>query len=445
MSTENKNYALPIAIMFALFAMISFVTNLAAPFGTIWRNEYAGSNVLGMMGNMMNFLAYFFMGIPAGNMLVKIGYKKTALIAMAVGVLGLFTQFLSSKIGAEVEVFAFGGFTIKLNFIIYLLGAFICGFCVCMLNTVVNPMLNLLGGGGNKGNQLIQTGGALNSLSGTLTPLFVGALIGTVTAQTTMTDIAPLLFIAMGVFATAFIVISFLSIPEPHLQKGGSIKEKFSHSPWSFRHTVLGVIGIFIYVGVEIGIPGTLNFYLADASEKGAGLLTNGAAIGGAIAAIYWLLMLVGRSISSAISGKVSSRTQLIVVSATAILFILIAIFTPKTVTISMPGYSVTDGFNMSQVPLSAMFLVLCGLCTSVMWGGIFNLAVEGLGKYTAQASGIFMMMVVGGGILPLVQQFISDSVGYMASYWLMIAALIYLLYYGLVGCKNVNKDIPVE
>ena len=445
MNTEKKNYALPIAIMFALFAMISFVTNLAAPFGTIWRNEYAGSNVLGMMGNMMNFLAYLFMGIPAGNMLVKIGYKKTALIAMAVGVLGLFTQFLSSKIGAETSVFAFGGFTIKLNFIIYLLGAFICGFCVCMLNTVVNPMLNLLGGGGNKGNQLIQTGGALNSLSGTLTPLFVGALIGSVTAQTTMTDVAPLLFIAMGVFATAFAVISFVSIPEPHLQKGDIKKEVFAHSPWSFRHTVLGVIGIFIYVGVEIGIPGTLNFYLSDASGKGAGLLTNGAAIGGAIAAIYWLLMLVGRSISSAISGKVSSRTQLIVVSATAIVFVLIAIFTPKAITISMPGYNGTEGFNTSQVPLSALFLVLCGLCTSVMWGGIFNLAVEGLGKYTAQASGIFMMMVVGGGVLPVLQQFISDSVGYMASYWLIIAALAYLLFYGLVGCKNVNKDIPVE
>jgi len=445
MSTEKKNYALPIGIMFALFAMISFVTNLAAPFGTIWRNEYAGSNVLGMMGNMMNFLAYLFMGIPAGNMLVKIGYKKTALIAMAIGVLGLFTQFLSSKIGAETAVFTSGGFIIKLNFIIYLLGAFICGFCVCMLNTVVNPMLNLLGGGGNKGNQLIQTGGALNSLSGTLTPLFVGALIGTVTVQTTMTDIAPLLFIAMGVFTTAFVVISFLSIPEPHLQKGGVKKETFTHSPWSFRHTVFGVIGIFIYVGVEIGIPGTLNFFLSDASEKGAGILTNGAAIGGAIAAIYWLLMLVGRSISSAISGKVSSRTQLIVVSATAIFFVLFAIFTPKTVTVSMPGYSVTNGFNMSQVPLSALFLVLCGLCTSVMWGGIFNLAVEGLGKYTAQASGIFMMMVVGGGILPVLQQFISDSVGYMASYWLIVAALAYLLFYGLVGSKNVNKDIPVE
>lgn len=441
---QNSNLV-AIITMFFIFAMISFVTNLAAPFGTIWKNQYAGANTLGMMGNMMNFLAYLFMGIPAGNMLVKIGYKKTALIAMAIGFLGLFTQYLSSLFGADTQVFMLGEFSIKLNFIVYLLGAFICGFCVCMLNTVVNPMLNLLGGGGNKGNQLIQTGGALNSMSGTLTPLFVGALIGTVTAKTAMSDVAPLLFIAMGVFIAAFIVISFVAIPEPHLRKAGAKLEKLSHSPWNFRHTVLGVVGIFIYVGIEIGIPGTLNFYLADDTAKGAGILENGAAIGGAIAAIYWLLMLVGRLASSAISGKVSSRTQLIVVSATAICFILLAIFISKDVKISMPGYSVESGFQMSEVPISALFLVLCGLCTSVMWGGIFNLAVEGLGKYTAQASGIFMMMVVGGGVLPLLQQFISDSVGYLASYWLIIACLAYLLFYALVGCKNVNKDIPVE
>ena len=446
MITEKKNgNIVAIITMFFIFAMISFVTNLAAPFGTIWKNQYAGANTLGMMGNMMNFLAYLFMGIPAGNMLVKIGYKKTALIAMAVGFLGLFTQYLSSLFGTGVEVFNLGAHAIQLNFIIYLLGAFICGFCVCMLNTVVNPMLNLLGGGGNKGNQLIQTGGALNSLSGTLTPLFVGALIGTVTPNTAMSDVSPLLFIAMGVFIAAFVIISFITIPEPHLRKNGAQKETFTHSPWNFHHTVLGVIGIFIYVGIEIGIPGTLNFYLADSSEKGAGLLVDGAAIGGAIAAMYWMLMLVGRSASSAISGKVSSRTQLIVVSAVAICFVLIAIFTPKDVRMSMPGYSVEKGFQMAQVPISALFLVLCGLCTSVMWGGIFNLAVEGLGKYTAQASGIFMMMVVGGGVLPLIQQFISDTVGYMSSYWIIIAGLAYLLYYALVGSKNINKDIPVD
>ena len=403
---QNGNL-IAIITMFFLFAMISFVTNLAAPFGTIWKNQYAGANTLGMMGNMMNFLAYLFMGIPAGNMLVKIGYKKTALIAMAVGFFGLLTQYISSLVGADVSVFSMGEYTIKLNFIIYLLGAFICGFCVCMLNTVVNPMLNLLGGGGNKGNQLIQAGGALNSLSGTLTPLFVGVLIGSVTPQTAMSDVAPLLFIAMGVFIFTYIIISFVSIPEPHLRKGKVQKEQHPHSPWSFRHTVLGVIGIFIYVGIEIGIPGTLNFYLADSTEKGAGLLTDGAAIGGAIAAIYWLLMLVGRFASCGISGKVSSRVQLITVSIVAICFILIAIFTPKEVTVSMPGYSADNGFQMASVPLSALFLVLCGLCTSIMWGGIFNLAVEGLGIYTAQASGIFMMKVVGGGILPLIRQII--------------------------------------
>ena len=442
---KQKSNLVAIITMFFMFAMISFVTNLAAPLGTIWKNAYEGSNVLGIMGNMMNFLAYLFMGIPAGNLLVSIGYKKTSLWALGVGLVGLLTQYISSRVGADISMFAFGDFDIKLNFIIYLLGAFICGLCVCMLNTVVNPMLNMLGGGGNKGNQLIQSGGALNSLSGTLTPLFVGALIGTVTKDTSMVTVAPMLIVAMFVFVVAFMIISMVTIPEPHLRKAGKVEEKLAHSPWSFRHTTLGVIGIFIYVGIEIGIPGTLNFYLEDDTARGAGILTDGAAIGGAIAAVYWLLMLVGRTASSAISDKVSSRTQLVVVSSVAICLVVAAIVTPKSVTILMPGYSVDSGFDMFKVPISALFLVLCGLCTSIMWGGIFNLAVEGLGKYTAKASGIFMMMVVGGGVLPLVQQVISDSNGYMASYWLIVAGLVYLLFYGLVGYKNVNKDIPVE
>ena len=430
-----------IVAMFFLFAMISFVTNLAAPLGTIWKNNYEWS---GMLGNMMNFLAYLFMGIPAGNLLVRIGYKKTALYAMVVGLVGLVFQWLSGIVGAETGVFAVGGQTVTLNFVIYLLGAFICGFCVCMLNTVVNPMLNQLGGGGNTGNQLVQTGGSFNSLAGTLTPLFVGMLIGQVTDTTSMTDVAPLLFIAMGVFVVAFIIISAVAIPEPHMKKAGESvkKEKSPYSPWSFRHTVLGVIGIFFYVGIEVGIPGVLIFYLSDSAASG--IQGNAAAVAGGVAAIYWLLMLVGRLVSSVISGKVSSRTQLIVVSTAAIAFICIAIFMPDSIRMSMPAYSAADGFSMALVPAKALFLVLCGLCTSVMWGGIFNLAVEGLGKYTAKASGIFMMMVVGGGVMPLIQNAIATSVGYMASYWLVIAMLAYLLYYGLVGCKNVNTDIPV-
>ncbi|MDE5552766.1 MAG: MFS transporter [Muribaculaceae bacterium] len=437
---KSNGRSVAIVAMFFLFAMISFVTNLAAPFGTIWQNNYHWA---GMVGNFMNFLAYLIMGIPAGTLLVKIGYKKTALWAIAIGAIGIFVQYLSSLFGAETPVFPVGDDHVMLNYIIYLLGAFISGFCVCMLNTVVNPMLNMLGGGGNKGNQLIQLGGSLNSLAGTLTPLFVGMLIGNVTKETSMTDVAPLLWIAMGVFVLAFVIISSVTIPEPHMRKDGDSSEKNAHSPWSFRHTVLGVIGIFFYVGLEVGIPGVMIFWLSDSAASG--IETNATAVAGAVAAIYWLLMLVGRLSSSVISGKVSSKIQLTVVSAVAIVLILLAILLPTSIRVSMPAYSVESGFSMAQVPISAMMLVLCGLCTSIMWGGIFNLAVEGLGKYTAKASGIFMMMVVGGGVMPLVQNAIARSVSYMASYWLVIAMLVYLLYYAVIGCRNVNKDIPVD
>ncbi len=428
-----------IVAMFFLFAMISFVTNLAAPIGTIWKNSYSWA---GMMGNLMNFLAYLFMGIPAGNLLVKIGYKKTALWAMAIGFVGLGVQYLSSLIGADTGLFSVSGQPVMLNFIIYLLGAFISGFCVCMLNTVVNPMLNMLGGGGAKGNQLLQAGGSCNSLSGTLTPLFVGMLIGTVTKDTSLGDVTPLLLIAMGVFVVSFIIISFVKIPEP-AKTAGAKKVRYPHSPWNFRHTVLGVIGIFFYVGIEVGIPGVLIFYLSD--SKASGVTENATAVAGAVAAVYWLLMLVGRLSSSLISGKVSSRTQLIFVSATAITLVFLAMFLPNAIRVSMPAYSVESGFSMAEVPISALMLVLCGLCTSVMWGGIFNLAVEGLGKYTAQASGIFMMMVVGGGVMPLIQNALADSLGYMNSYWLVVVMLAYLFYYALIGSKNVNKDIPTS
>ncbi len=431
-SKQSGRFIAIIAMMF-IYAMISFVTNLAAPIGVIWKNqpELMGSNTLGMMGNMMNFLAYLFMGIPAGKMLIKIGYKKTALAAIAVGFVGVLVQYLS-------------GFPVGLTgFWVYLLGAFICGFSVCMLNTVVNPMLNLLGGGGNRGNQLNLIGGTLNSLAGTLTPMLVGALVGTVTKDTAISDVNLVLYIAMTVFAGAFIVLSFIPIADPEM--GKATKDTvFEHSPWAFRHCTLGVIGIFVYVGVEIGIPGTLNFYISDTSASGAGVLGDAAAIGGFVAGTYWLLMLVGRFVAGFIADKVSSRVMMITVSTVAMVLILVAIMLSKETTTSMPVFT-GSSFAMVTVPVSALLLVLCGLCTSVMWASIFNLATEGLGKYTAAASGIFMMMVVGGGVLPLIQNFIADKAGYMVSYFVPFAALAYLLYYAVWGCKNVNKDIPVD
>ena len=304
-----------------------------------------------------------------------------------------------------------------------------------MLNTVVNPMLNLLGGGGNKGNQLIQTGGSLNSLSGTLTPMLVGVLVGTLTKETSMLSVAPLVLTGIVIFVLAFIIISFVKIQEP---QSNLSKVKYEHSPLAFRHCRLGVIAIFFYVGIEIGIPGELNAWISRENFEGA------AAVAGSLAAIYWLMMLVGRFLSSIISGKVSTRTQMVTVSSVGLILVLIAILLPESITFRPPqieALNITSG----EVPLKCLFLFLCGLCTSVMWGGIFNLAVEGLGKYTAKASGLFMTMVVGGGIMPFIQDWIGRNFGYVNSYWLIVAMLAYILFYSFSGSKNVNTDIPVS
>ena len=415
MTKEKKNGALVsiIAMMF-LFAMISFVTNMAAPFGTIWDDHYDWA---GMMGNMMNFAAYLFMGIPAGILITKIGYKKTALVALALGFIGMATQYLSSTMNpSEIS-----------TYVIYLIGAFICGFCVCILNTVVNPMLNQLGGGGNRGNQLIQTGGTLNSLAATLTPMFVGMLIGETTEKTTMESVQPLLFIAMGIFLISFAIIYFTKLQEPETEAQNVMQGV--KGALGFRHLVLGIIAIFFYVGIEVGIPGQLLFYLTEPVAEGGVL--GSAPIAGAIAGIYWLLMLVGRFSSSLISGKVSPRTQLTCTTILAIILLLIAIFMPEDVKMTLKG---------AEVPIKVLFIILCGICTSVMWGVVFNLATEGLGKYTAAASGLFMTMVVGGGVMPLIQNFMSDEVGHIQSYWLVIAMLAYMLFYALVGSKPSQK-----
>ena len=436
MSNQQKNgNIIAIVTMMFLYAMIAFVTNLAATIGVVMKNdpEVGGSNMLAMLGNFMNFFAYLFLGIPAGKMLTRIGYKKTAMLGILVGFIGVTVQWIS---GFE----ALEGYH---DNAIYLLGAFVSGLSVCLLNTVVNPMLNLLGGGGNRGNQLNLMGGTLNSLSGTLTPMLVGALIGEVTKETDFVEINLVLYIAMAVFAGAFIALALIPIQDPEIGRVTS-ETKFEHSPWQFRHCLLGVIAIFLYVGVEVGIPGTLNFYIADTTDKGAGLLANAAAIGGFVAGTYWLLMLVGRLCSSFIADKVSSKMMMIVTNGVGVILILLAIFIPKTVMTSMPLFT-GSSFAMTEVPVSAMLLVLCGLCTSIMWASIFNLATEGLGKYTAQASGIFMMMVVGGGVLPVVQNFFADIFGYMPSYFVYFLAVAYMFYYALIGCKNVNKDIPVD
>ena len=422
---QSKGNVFAIATMFALFFMIAFVTNFASPMGVIAKNQFQASNALSQLGNAANFIAYLFMGIPGGLILKRKGYKFTALAAIAVGFAGVGVQLISGYVS---------------SFAVYVLGAFIAGFSMCMLNLVVNPMLNTLGGGGNKGNQLVQFGCSLNSVGATLSPAVLGWLIGEITKDTAFIKAAPALMIAMGIFALAFVIVAFSKIPEPHMEtaeekaarlSGQSSVMKDIAATLKFRHFTLGALAIFFYIVIEVGVPSMGMLYMTDCVKDAAGEITSkgpgyvGGAVAGVVCGAYWFLMMCGRLLGGVVGGKISSRVQVSFLASLGIALLFAVMFVPVKM-ITLFGY---------QFPLSMAFMVAVGLCTSVMWGGIFNMAAEGLGKYVPMGSGIFMCMVFGGILIP-VQGLIADKVGILNSYWLSIGLLAYVLFYALIGSR---------
>ena len=404
-------------MMIALFAMIAFVTNLCSPMAVIVQNQFGATELESQIGNYANFIAYLVMGIPSGMLIVKFGYKKTALIALGVGIVGMLLELLSGSMG---------------SYLIYLLGAFVSGFCMCMLNTVVNPMLNVLGGGGNTGNQLIQIGGAFNSAAAVAVYIILGALIGEVTKETGIADAAPAMYIALAIFVLAAVVLFFTKIEEP---KQEPVKMELVKGALSYRHFALGALAIFLYMSVEVGTPTYMIKYLIGEVGISAGVAS-------LIAAVYWFAMFVGRSIGGSIGGKVSSRAMVSTVAVAAIALLAFGILSPASWTVNVPG---VDWANLSmiwvEVPIGVAAFICVGLCTSVMWGGIFNMAVEGLGKYTAAASGIFMTMVFGCAVMVAVQAFVIDVTGsILGSYIIPLICAGYILFYALIGSKPAKK-----
>lgn len=423
MSNQKKQWG-AIIIMIALFAMIAFVTNLCTPMATIIKNQGEISNVLAQIGNYGNFVAYLVMGIPAGMLIAKFGYKKTALIGLAIGILGIAIQWYSGQIENPKE-------NLGLVFGIYLVGAFIAGFCMCILNCVVNPMLNILGGGGNAGNQLIQTGGVFNSTAAVCCYILMGALISDAT-KAKISDATPALMIALGIFVLAFIIIAMTKIEEP---EQAPVEVSLIKGAMSHRHFALGALAIFLYMGIEVGVPNFVQQYLTNEMKIPAGTV-------GMLVAVYWFMMLIGRFVGASIGGKVSSRIMITTVSVATLALVLFGMYAPTDVLVAFPGVdwgSLTVVWQ--DVPVGIFAFLLVGLCTSVMWGGIFNMAVEGLGKYTAIASGIFMTMVFGCAVMMFIQASVADAVGYIQSYWVVVFCAAYLLFYALVGSRVSKRE----
>ena len=157
-----------------------------------------------------------------------------------------------------------------------------------------------------------------------------------------------------------------------------------------------------------------------------------GSVVAGSVCGAYWFCMMLGRLAGGALGAKISSRVMISVCAVFGIALMLAAMFLPVEM-VSVCG---------KKFPMAMCAMALCGLCTSVMWGGIFNMAAEGLGKYVPMGSGIFMAMVVGGLLLPL-QGFVADKFGILNSYWMTIALFAYVLFYALIGSR-VSKRADV-
>ena len=435
--TRKSGNLIAIVTMFALYAMCGFMTYLAAPAGRIWGEAegIAGHATLGMMGNMMNFLAYLLIGYPMGMVLQKFGYKKTALVATGLGAAGILVQ-LSSGYVDPGKVAGIPG-----AWFIYLFGAFISGASNCFLNGVICPMLNSIVGGGNKGNQLNLAGGACNSMFQGAAMVVVPAIVGEMNANTRFADVTGVLLVAAAIFIAATLIIAFLPIKNPTEKAKDVVYER---SALAFRHCLLGVIGIFLYMGVEAGIP-------AATSSKDIQALMGGgdaaAVMAGTLGGLVFILMLCGRLLGAAFGGKVSPRAMLLGASGLSLVLLAVGVTLIKCgVTI---GWEVAGkegaAATVIQVPVGAFCFVVMGLCTSVMWSVIFNLSTEGVGKYTEQASGLFMTMVVGGGLLPLLATWIGDKAGFLVSFVVPAVCLAYLFVYALAFSKNVNPEIKID
>ena len=404
-----------VATMFALFFVIAFVTNFGGSMGVVVKNQFGASNTASQLGSAANFFAYLFMGIPGGLILGRRGYKFTILLATFVGFVGVGIQLIS-------------GFLC--SFPVYVTGAFVAGFAMCLLNLVVNPLLNTLGGGGNGGNRLVQFGSSFNSVGGTLAPVLLGYLIGGEVSAAKVADVTPVMMIAMAIFVLAFAVVAFSRIPEPHLEttEERQTRRTAGSSVWNdvlrtlgCRHFTLGAVAMFLYIVIEFGIPSTALLYMTESGKP----WYVGAAVAGSVGGAYCLFMMFGRVLGGCIGSKVSARHMVAVCAAVAI-GLLLAIMCLPLQMVEIAG---------TRLPVSMVLVAVCGLCTSVMWGGIFNLATEGLGRYVPIGSGIFMTMCVGGILLPM-QGWVADGVGILNSYWFTVVLLAYVLYYAVAGSR---------
>ena len=410
------NYTGAFLTMVFLFFVVGFLTTVNTQFQAPLKETF-----LGEMGSLKNtfatlitfswFLAYPVCGGLGSRWINRYGYRSTLVRGLAMMALGLLLFFLSAwsaSAFSEARI-SLGEMSLPPAFVVFLLGSFVVGGSATVLQVVINPYLSACEVRGTQSVQRLAIGGSANAIGTTVAPYFV---TGIVFGGLAMEDIeAGMLMVPFFALACVIVLVSLVLMRAPLPDIAGTRADsevKLERSVWSFRHLTLGVIAIFFYVGAEVCIGANITMYAFEQSMAAPAL----------IATIYWGGILAGRLVGSTLS-KVSPRVQLTVTTVGATVLTVAAILSDN-----------------------AWALALVGLCHSIMWGAIFTLSVKDLGKYTTVASGVFMIGVVGGAVLPLLQGICADMLGgWRATWWLVVACELYMLYYAQIGSKIRKND----
>jgi MFS transporter, FHS family, L-fucose permease len=410
MTAQNKQSAaltspgflVPFITVTALFFIFGFITNLNMALVPHLRKIFDLPYGLAMLAESAFFLAYFIFSAPTSKLIEVIGYKRTMVVSLFIQVVGCLLFVPAARL---------------VSFPLFLTAVFVVGAGVTALQTSANPYVSILGPEHSAPIRLTLAQ-AFNSIGGTIAPLVAGAYIltdpGKLASKASIANTVrgPYIAIAAGLLLLGC-AVAFSHLPAitetQSFRPGKEGDPVLSRSIWSYKHTVLGALGIFFYVGVEVGLASiAVNYFNTQgmSTAKTASFLLS----------LYWFGMLVGRLLGSWILTRVKSGKLLGIFGFAAAALIFTSMFTSGQVAI--------------------WTLVLCGLFNSIMFPNIFTLGIVGLGPMTSKGSGLLMTAVVGGAVVPYLLGALADKVGIQHAFILPVICYLYIAFYGLWGSK---------
>lgn len=399
MSEQPTNYRFALTALTSLFFMWGFITCLNDILIPYLRLLFDLSYTQSMLIQFCFFGAYFIVSVPAGWLIGKIGYQAGIVVGLLIAGAGCVLFYPA----AQAEIYG-----------LFLLALFVLASGITILQVAANPYVTVLGDAKTASSRLTWTQ-AFNSLGTTVAPFFGAWLIfGGVAdpeASGVSTDTVSLPYFILAATLVVMALV-FMRLKLPSMGKvDRNLAVTSGGNAWQHRHLVLGALGIFVYVGAEVGIGSFLAIYLSMPE------------IGGMTTAqashyISWYFggAMVGRFIGAAVMQKVSGNRVLMFNALAAVLLLALTM--------------------LSSGKLAMWALLLVGLCNSIMFPTIFSLALQNLGRCTGQGSGILCLAIVGGAVLPLLQGMLADRVGVQAAFILPLLCYVYIAFYGLRGYR---------